>query len=297
MAFPLLMSQMRRVRFLLLGCTVVLAAGVASAQFTTTQDSSSTAGYSSSQDGLGQAGLSASGLQLTEFALPDAPDPAGSSAEGGAGQYGNGGGYGEKKGLLHNWTFEAGGGFNAPQSSAITYGGQFTLGAGLNFNKYLAGLIEYQFMDDKLPGALIAETGANGGYAHIWSFTFDPVVDLFPKAANDFYITGGGGFYRKLTEFTDPEASLYCSYYGCGTVVSNQVVGHFSSNQGGFNIGGGYQHRMGGMYGDSHMTLFAEARFLEVLSPAVVGATPNGLGATTVPADTKLIPVDFGVRF
>ena len=80
-----------------------------------------------------------------------------------------------------------------------------------------------------------------------------------------------------------------------GTV--NQVVGHFSSNQGGFNIGGGYQHRMGGMYQDSKMKLFVEARYLDVLTPAVIGITPNGLGVTTVAAGTKVIPVSVGVRF
>jgi hypothetical protein len=290
MSFPRTMSLMRHVSFL--GCLVLFAAGVASAQSTTSSQQPTT-GFSSSQ-----AGMSDSGLQLAEFALPEALNPAGSpAAGGGSGQYGNGGGYGEKKGVLHNWTFEAGGGFNAPESSAITYGGQFTLGAGLNFNKYLAGLIEYQFMDDKLPGALIAETGANGGYAHIWSFTFDPVVDLTPKANNGFYVTGGGGFYRKVTSFTDPEEAEYCEYFGCGVVTENEVVGHFSSNQGGFNVGGGFYHRVGGQYGESNTKLFVEARYMEVLTPAVVGATPNGLSSTTVAADTKVIPITFGVRF
>jgi hypothetical protein len=294
MSFPHLALLMRRVSYL--GCTVFLAAGVASAQSMPSADQSNTAGYSSSQ-----AGLSATGLQMKEFALPDSPEPSGSASEGsGAGQYGNGGGYGgEKHGLVHGWTFEAGGGFNAPISDAITYGGNFTVGGGVSFNRRLAALIEYQFIDSKLPGALIAETGATGGDAHIWSFTIDPVVDLFPKSNNDLYIVGGGGFYRKLTSFTDVVPTEYCDfYYGCGIYSSNQVVGHFSSNQGGFNIGGGYMHRLGGMYGDSNTKLFVEGRFLDVLSPAVQGLSPNGLGTiTTVAADTKIIPVTVGVKF
>jgi hypothetical protein len=292
---PRLMSLMRHVRFL--GCAVIFSAGIANAQSAPVQDQSVATGYSSSQ-----AGLSESGLQLTEFSLPDSPGfgaatPAdGSSA---AGQYGNGGGYGgggSKHAMLHNWAFEAGGGFNAPISSSVTYGGNVTVGAGLNFSKYIAGLIEYQFIDDKLPGALIAETGANGGYAHMWSFTFDPVIDLTPKATNGVYITGGGGFYRKVTNFTDPEEAEYCEYYGCGIVTENEVVGHFSSNQGGINIGGGFEHRVGGDYGDSHTKIFVEARYLELFSPASV-TNPNGLGTTAVTADTKVIPITFGVRF
>ncbi len=154
-------------------------------------------------------------------------------------------------------------------------------------------------MDNKLPGALIAETGATGGNAHIWSFTIDPVLDLFPKSTNDVYLTGGGGFYRKVTNFTDPVESEYCDfYYGCGVYTSNEVVGHFSSNQGGFNIGGGFQHRMGGIYGDGKTKLFVEARYVDVLTPAVIGVSPNGLGTiTSVAADTKAIPVSVGVRF
>jgi len=231
----------------------------------------------------------------------DAAEPAAGSGAGGhaaaAGQeYGGGGGW--KHYVGSRFAFEASGGTNAPagDKSYITWGGQFTVGGGLNFSKYVGALIEYQFMDDKLPGALIAETGANGGHAHIWSLTIDPVIDLFPKSANDVYLTGGGGFYRKVTSFTDPEEAEYCTYYYCGTETENAVVGHFSSNQGGFNIGGGFQHRVGGMYGDGKTKLFVEARYVEVFSPASV-SNPNGLGTTAVAADTKVIPISLGVRF
>jgi len=294
MLSPQWMSLMRHVRFL--GCAVIFAAGVANAQSAPSQNQSGATGYSSSQ-----AGLSESGLQLTEFSLPDSPGfGVASPAEGGSagGQYGNSGGYGggDKHGsMLHNWAFEAAGGFNAPESSSITYGGQFTAGAGLNFTKRLAGLIEYQFIDDKLPGYLIAETGASGGYTHIWSFTFDPVIDLTPKANNGIYIVGGGGFYRKVTSFTDPEETEFC-YYFCEVGTVPTVVGHFSSNQGGFSIGGGFEHRVGGSYGDGKTKLFVEARYLDVLSPALT-SNPNGLGTTAVAADTKMIPVTVGVRF
>ena len=158
--------------------------------------------YSSSQSGT---------AQVAELALPEAPAPRPSAAA--SGQYGNGGGNGggEKKGILHRLTFEAGGGFNAPISSSVTYGFNLTVGGGMRFDPHFSTLIEYQFLDDKLPGALIAETNgeATGGHAHIWSFTVDPVVDLAPKATNDVYVTGGGGFYRKVTTFTFPMAQEF----------------------------------------------------------------------------------------
>lgn len=223
-------------------------------------------------------------------ALPSAPKPSAAAGQ----DYGN---RGWRQSLVNKFALEVGGGFNAPvDKKYITWGGQFTLGGGINFNKRFALLAEYQFIGDKLPGALIAQTGANGGHAHIWSLTLDPVVSLFPKSENDVYITGGGGFYRKVTSFTNVLPTQYCNFYYCGIGYSPQVVGHFSSNQGGFNIGGGYQHRMGGMYGDSKMKLFAEVRYVDVLTPAVT-TQPNGLGTTSVAAGTKVIPVSVGVRW
>jgi opacity protein-like surface antigen len=188
---------------------------------------------------------------------------------------------------------EVGGGFNspAPDSPDITWGGNLTIGAGYRFNPMLSTLIEYQYIDNKLPGTLIAQAGSTGGNAHIWSFTVAPVVDLFPKGRFDAYFTGGGGFYRKVTNFTDPVPYLYCSYFFCGIYTQNVVIGHFSSNQGGWNIGMGIAHRFGG-----NMKLFAEARYLDVLTPAVT-TQPNGLGTTSVEAGTRLIPVTIGVRW
>lgn len=200
---------------------------------------------------------------------------------------------------LNHLTWEVGGGFNAPVSNStadITWGFNFNLGGGYQFNRRLSALIEYQFIHDKLPGQLIGEVGATGGYANIWSFTAAPVVDLFPKSANDVYLTGGGGFYRKVTSFTDPVLAEFCNYYYCSIGYTNAVVGHFSSNQGGWNAGAGYQHRLGGIYGDSRMKLFAEARYLKVLTPAE-SRSPNGLGVATIHEDTTIIPVTLGVRW
>ena len=198
--------------------------------------------------------------------------------------------------LANHYTFEVGAGFNAPignDTPYITWGGNLTVGGGLRFNKRLSLLTEYQFIDDKLPGSLIAAvsngTQGAGGNAHIWSFTMAPVVDLFPKRTNSIYLTGGGGFYRKLTSFTDPEEVEEC-YYFCGIGVENVVVGHFSSNQGGLNLGLGLTHRLGGIYGDTSKTqLFAEARYLFLNTPGVNQI--NGLGTT------ELVPVTLGVRW
>ena len=285
-------------RIVVFGAGALLAVASASAQVAVSSsptsdpfhDAAASASYSSSNDAM---------PALSEFAepsgIPATPSPA--KPEGG-GQYDNSSGRGG-----HDWksrlAFEVGGGFNVPTSDTSPYlntGSNFTVGGGLHFSHGVSLLMEYQFMDDGLPDAIVAEAGANGGNAHIWSLTLDPVIDLMPKRRTSVYVTGGGGFYRKLTSFTDPQLTEYC-YYFCTVGTTNAVVGHFSSNQGGWNVGGGISHRFAGMYGDGKMAIFAEARYLEIMTPAVVGATPNGLGATTVGADTKLVPVSFGLRF
>ena len=264
------------------------------AQDTDSTPSTTPAGWSSSKDG---------GFQMAEAsapasaALPAAPAPS----LGSAAQNEHTNRYGLSSSAVHRLTYVVGGGFNAPAFSphSVTWGGQFLGGVGYNFNRYLALMAEYQFIHSKLPGRIISQAGATGGYATIWSATLAPVVDLFPYASNDLYITGGGGFYRKVTNFTDPQAYYYCSYYFgyCSIATQNVVIGHFSSNQGGVNIGMGYQHRFSGMYGEGRTKLFAEARYLEVFNPAVVGITPSGLGVTSVEAHTRMIPVTFGIRW
>jgi hypothetical protein len=288
-------------RFGFLGAAAIVAVGTANAQLASSPNSLSA---SSSHAASVSTTESSSNdyLALTDNPNTDSADPSGGNGGAGggaAGQYDNRSGGGSGHGLRSKLAFEAGGGFNAPtsdSSSYITWGGNFTVGAGLNVTKRLTALVEYQFIDDKLPGALIAETGATGGNAHIWSFTVDPVFYLFPKSHNDVYVTGGGGFYRKVTNFTDPQPAEFCTYYYCGIGYQNVTVGHFSSNQGGWNIGAGYAHRLGGIYGDSKMQLFAEARYLDVMTPEY-NSSPNGLGTTFIGSDTKLIPVTFGVRF
>jgi hypothetical protein len=192
---------------------------------------------------------------------------------------------GEGSGAFHRITdyfaghiaLDLGAGFNAPIGNDIpyiTWGGNFTIGGGVHLNKRSTILAEYQFMGDKLPGGLIAQAGTQGGHAHIWSLTLDPVIDLLPGRTNSIYMTGGGGFYRKVTSFTDPGQ------------YQNEVVSHFSSNQGGVSFGLGVTHRL---RWQEDMRFFAEARYSFVKTPSITET--NGLGTT------ELLPVTVGFRW
>jgi hypothetical protein len=286
MAFPLLITPMRRAG--LIAVAGLFAASFAVAQSAPSPDQSGSSGYSSSQ-----AGLSASGLQLSDFSLPGSADFGSPSSDGaGAGQYGQGGGGGGHHGLFHGLTFEAGGGFNGPvgnDTPYITWGGNFTVGAGLRFSKVVSALLEYQFIDDKLPGAFISAVGTQSGDAHFNSITGSPVIDLTPKWTNGVYLVGGFGYYHKSTNFSD---YVCCDIYGY-EVSENELT--ISSNQWGGSGGLGIYHRLGSdasMYGndsENHSEVFAEARYLYVHTPPI--SQNNGLGTT------ELIPVTVGIRF
>lgn len=282
-----------------LGCAAMVAASLASAQ-TASQSTSSTlnAGWSSSQSGqmqLAEGGTPSNPASAaSSSALPAAPTPAGQDQDNTtySGWHGHD--------IVHRLTIEAGGGASAPagDKSDITWGYGLLFGGGVNITHNLAAFIEYQFLDNKVPGDIIAESGTTGGHYHIWSFTLAPQYDFFPKSSNDVYAVGGGGFYRKTTNFTVLSPTVFCQFYYCGVGYVPTTVGKLSSNQGGWNIGVGYQHRFGGMYGMSRTRVFAEVRYLDVLSPAVRGTSPSGgLGPVTISEDTKLLPITAGIRW
>jgi len=255
----------------------VLTAGLAGAQSTASH------AVTDLQDG---SSIESSSLQPVPLAGADVLEVLHSAPIAGKIDAGQNGGEHDRFYSLSHIAIEAGAGFNAPignDTPYITWGGNVTGGVGLHLSQRFSVLGEFQFMDNKLPGAFIASGGGQGGNAHIFSLTVDPVVDLFPKRANSVFLTGGGGFYHKSTNFTVQEC---CDFNGYPV---NVTTNGFSSNQGGLNIGLGFTHRLGGVYGDGQVKLFGEARYVYIHTPLITET--NGLGTT------ELIPVTFGVRW
>ena len=262
----------------------IFALALASFPITAKAQSDSHSAYSSSDDNKSYlAGEDIDGASMSADPVA-APKP----------QYGQTNtGYPAYQSRWSHAAFEAGGGFTAPTSIGgdfVTYGYNLTLGGGWNFNKRFGALVEYQFNRNKIPGATLAAVGAPGGNVNTWSFTIDPIFYYANNGKIGGYVTGGGGFYRKVTNYTEPVPSLYCDYfYGyCGYIYQNQTIGHFSSNQGGLNIGTGVTWNAFGP--DSKAKLYAEARYVWVDSPSET-STQQGTGTE------GLIPVTFGIRF
>jgi hypothetical protein len=208
------------------------------------------------------------------------PAASGRGAQYGSGQYGT-------PGYQSRWSHlavEGGGGFTAPlgnTSGNLTYGWNFRGGLGWEFTKKFDLMAEYEFDRSGISAAVLQQVGEPGGNVHTWSLTLDPVWNYKTKGAWGGYVVGGGGFYRQLTSFTEPVLAegLYCSYFYCYPYyyTTNAVVSHYSSNQGGLNIGTGVT--FGRL---EHTRFFAEARYEWLDTPG---------------RSTQLIPVTFGLRW
>jgi hypothetical protein len=214
-------------------------------------------------------------------------------------QYGQGNRYPDYTSRWSHLAFEAGAGFTAPVGNTAhgweTYGYNIRVGAGWNFTKHFGTLIEYQWNRDKIPGStLTALAEANGltqplnGNVNVWSFTIDPIIYMPVTHTLGGYVTGGGGFYRKVTNFTQLFPAETCYFY-CYIGFFPTTVAHSSSNQGGLNIGlGGYWKAFGE---DSNAKLYSEVRYVWVDSPVASPKDPYGSGTQST------IPVTFGIRF
>jgi len=202
-----------------------------------------------------------------------------------SGQYGSGGA--NQAAYQSRWNrvaVEGGFGFTAPlgnTSGDLTYGWNFRGGLGWDFTKRFAVLGEYEFDRSGIQQAILQQVGTPGGNVHTWSLTLDPVWKYKTSGNWGGYVTGGGGFYRQLTSFTEPVLAqgVFCNFFYCFPVyyTTTAVVSHYSSNQGGLSIGTGLT------FGNWNQAKFyAEARYEWLDTPG---------------HSTQLIPVTFGVRW
>lgn len=205
------------------------------------------------------------------------------------------------------WAFVVGGGFTNPLYDTADWNKiswSFKGGAGRNFNKMFGLLAEYNYDNFGLTGGNIAHqaalytalTGVSfsqlDGNAHAWSLTLNPIVHLVDSDTTGVYIVGGGGFYRKLTNFTYPSTQYGCGSFYCGYFTENATIDHYSNNAGGLNGGLGFTYKFSRFSGEK---LFAEARYTWIANSqsqnSVGGLYPQNNFRTTY------VPVTVGLRW
>ncbi|MFN7997458.1 MAG: outer membrane beta-barrel protein [Bryobacteraceae bacterium] len=188
----------------------------------------------------------------------------------------------------NHFTFNVGGGFTEPVQNSdgrANTGFNINAGGGVNFTPNFGLVAEFGFNDMDLSNRVLSTAGVPAGSARIYSATLNPIIHFNPHGRFDAYLIGGGGFYRRTIEFTQPTiatVTAFDPYYGVFfpvAVPANTVLGSFSQNKGGLNGGAGMEVRV---KGDSNLKVFAEARYHYLF---------------TTPRRTQILPVTFGFRW
>ena len=217
----------------------------------------------------------------------------------------------------NKFTFAAGAGFGLPTGSAgkeLDLSWKFQVGAGYNFNKKFAILFQYDYDKFGLTGGnldrqyirytdlgLTDDTGAPisfaglDGNAHMWSLTLNPMYTYYQGDSFGAYVIGGGGFYRKVTNFTLPQTGVYCDFFGfCYQFTQNQTFDHYSNNAGGVNGGIGFTYRLSRF---ASQKLYAEARYVWVDNQPSTNSTAPGALYPENNKRTGYFPVTVGLRW
>lgn len=198
-------------------------------------------------------------------------------------------------------------------------------GAGRNFNRNFGVLLQFDYdhfgmqaatlnnetaiYDTRLgctPAEVAAGTcGVSGldGNNHVWSFTLNPTFTLATPGLWNAYAVLGGGFYHKVTNFTQPATVEQCSMYGCGYFSVNSTIGHYTSNAAGVNGGFGVTRKF---TTSSNVRVYLEARCVLIFNAQRAGVTAANV--STAPASatnfypansnrTTYLPINLGIRF
>jgi hypothetical protein len=296
------------------------------------QVDSSGQGYSSSTS---SSGLSESDVPTTQVALNAEPPFHFFNAQYGGGRQR----YGRPKYRGSNtnadgspkWDFFVGGGLGIPVGSQFNYATPswaFGGGGGRMFNAHFGTNIEFNYDHFGMTGSALTDqqnlynyyinlynlqnprnpvqpiAGLDGN-SHIWSFSLQPIYNLKTGEGIGAYVTGGGGYYHKVANFTVPAIGTYCDpFYGCYQYTANQVIDHYTSNAFGVNGGLGITYKFSRFSGQR---LFAEVRYVHLFNsyrPGVTINTPPSPANASVYNDfpqnsqhTDYLPVKFGLRF
>jgi len=178
-----------------------------------------------------------------------------------------------------------GAGFTNPVYSTghrLDTGWNIGASAGANVGDHFGLLGEFMFNRFGVNSATLSSLEFPAGNMNLWSLTMQPVFYLNHGGRVDGYITGGGGWYHRLTEFTQPSVATFTGFdpffgFFPVDVPTNEVLTSHSVNKGGLNLGAGLT------FGIPHgAKMFMEARYHHMY---------------TRPNATTLLPVTFGVRW
>jgi hypothetical protein len=204
-----------------------------------------------------------------------------------------------------NWGFQAGGGRNFNRNVGVIL--QFDYDHfGLQAATINNETVIYNTLLGCTPAQVAAGTcGVTGldGNDHVWAFTLNPTFTVATPGLWNAYAVLGGGFYHKVTNFTQPAAEEQCSIYGCGYFSVTSTLAHYTSNAAGLNGGFGLTRKL---TTSSNLRVYLEARYVFIFNQQRNGITAANV--STAPANatdfypanshrTTYIPIKLGIRF
>ena len=167
-------------------------------------------------------------------------------------------------------------------STYVKNGYHFTGGGGVRAGRGIELLGEFNYNELGVQDDVLTSLQVPDGNARIYSVTGN-IKFPFSTGRVRPYVIGGGGWYRRTVEFTEPSigsASIFdpwWGYVGDVAVPTNVVLGSVSRDAGGVNAGGGVSFAVG-----DRTRVFAEVRWHRAFHK---------------PTNTTIVPITFGVSF
>lgn len=188
------------------------------------------------------------------------------------------------------WTFNVGGGASLPNGTTSNYvrggGGIIAAGVARNYSKYLGLRADFQWDNLPLRNSALQMAQAPSATSHVYSFMFDPVVNIQATKLWGGYFLGGFSFLHrsgKLESSTAIPGSAcngFFTWWGnCfnASLPESKDFLSASQNQFGANFGGGLTRKI-----RPNVEIYGEFRYLH--------GKNNGI-------TTDLRPVTIGVRW
>jgi hypothetical protein len=194
---------------------------------------------------------------------------------------------GQQTAPFHRWNFDIGAGATptlGKTNNELDTGWNVQGGAGFNLNRYLGVTAQVLYTGLGVNRSVIREFNVPGADAHIWGFTLNPVLRINPEGRLGVYFIGGGGYYRRVVNFTEPTLQttlVFDPFFGIITPVTFQakaIIGTLTRVGWGGNIGEGITLRVG----QGGAKLFVETRFHYI---------------STQSEATKILPITVGVTW
>lgn len=181
-------------------------------------------------------------------------------------------------------------GFGLPQGRTADFadiGGNLTIGGGYNVTPIFGVVGKLAFQGLPIKQVALKRIGVSDSKSWVYATTGNAYFHLPIKGRFGVYMIGGGGWYHRTTQLTNPTLPLIgiCSpgwdhwveYVG-GLVSVGKVLAAQSQDAFGGNFGGGVTYRMG----DDNLKYYAESRY---------HCAPHD----RVP--TRVIPITFSLRW